>query len=95
MQTKRSAILFGLILIAFLLSGCATIPSRIPLPEKFCETAEIPDIPRAKFWGDEAPPFAPGVYGQSRETLMPEFPGIFGRELTCDILLCLRLTELD
>ena len=80
MKTKKLAILFVIISIAVLLSSCSTIPIRNPLPEKFGETAQIPNIPRAKFWGDEAPSFAGAVYGQSREKLMQEFPGIFGRE---------------
>lgn len=80
MKTKQLAILFIFILIACFLSSCALIPIRNPLPEKFGETAQIPNIPRAKFWGDEAPSFAGAVYGQSREKLMHDFPGIFGRE---------------
>jgi len=80
MKSKKLSILFVIISIVLLLSSCATIPIRNPLPEKFGETAQIPGIPRAKFWGDEAPPFAGAVYGQSREKLMQEFPGVFGRE---------------
>jgi predicted patatin/cPLA2 family phospholipase len=80
MKTKQSAILLAFISMVCLLSSCAGIPIRNPLPEKFGETAQIPNIPRAKFWGDEVPPFAGEVYGESREKLMQEFPGVFGRE---------------
>ena len=80
MKTKRSTILFVFVSVAFLLSSCGTIPIRKPLPQEFGDTAQIPDIPRARFWGDAVPPFAKAVYGQSREKLMQEFPAVFGRE---------------
>jgi predicted patatin/cPLA2 family phospholipase len=80
MKTKHSSILFVYIFIAFLISGCSTIPIRSPLPEKFSMTAQIPDIPRARFWGDEVPSFFGAVVGQSSEELMQAFPGIYGRE---------------
>jgi predicted patatin/cPLA2 family phospholipase len=76
----QSAIFFAFISVALILSSCATVPTRNPLPEKFSETAQIPNIPRAKFWADEAPSFAAAIYGQPREKLMQQFPAIFGRE---------------
>jgi predicted patatin/cPLA2 family phospholipase len=80
MKTKPSATLFVFIVIAFLLCSCATVPRRNPLPEKFGDTAQIPDIPRAKFWGDESPSFFRANVGQSRDKLMQQFAGVFGRE---------------
>ena len=80
MKTKHSVILFVFISIVCLLSSCATIPTRNPLPEKFAETAQIPDIPRAKFWGDESPSFFKAIAGQPREKLMQQFPGVFGQD---------------
>ena len=55
MKTKKMVLLFAIILISFLLSGCATVPRRNPLPEKFSEIAQIPKIPLAKFWGLNPP----------------------------------------
>ncbi len=80
MKTKHSVILFVFIPVALLLSSCATIPDRNPLPAKFGDAARIPDLPRARFWGDKTPSFFEAVVGQSREKLMQDFPGIFGRE---------------
>ena len=80
MKTKRSTILFVFISVVFLLNSCGTIPIRKPLPQEFGDTAQIPGIPRARFWGDAVPPFAKTVYGQSREKLMQEFPAVFGCE---------------
>ena len=82
MKTKHSVVLFVFILMACLLSSCSTIPIRKPIPEKFGDTAQIPGIPRAKFWGDEAPSFYRAIVGQSRQKLMQQFPGIFGQEHT-------------
>jgi predicted acylesterase/phospholipase RssA len=82
MKTKHSVVLFVFILMACLLSSCSTIPIRKPIPEKFGDTAQIPGIPRAKFWGDEAPSFYRTIVGQSREQLMQQFPDIFGQEHT-------------
>jgi len=79
-KTKQSAILFVLILFAVLLTSCSTALVRKPLPEKFGNTAQIPDIPRARFWGDHVPPFFEAVAEQSREKLKQQFPGVFGRK---------------
>ncbi len=81
MKTRLWAILILLGgLIAFIAVGCGTIPIRTPLPKKYGDTARIPDIPRARFWGDKIPSFFQAVVGQPREKLMAEFPGIFGKE---------------
>lgn len=82
MRTKHSTALFVFIAVVFLVSSCSTIPVRNPLPGKFSDTAQIPGIPRAKFWGDEAPSFFKSVVGQSREKLIQQFPDIFGQKHT-------------
>ncbi len=79
MKTSLIAALTMLTLTTFFLSGCGTIPTRNPLPEALGDQAQIPGIPRAKFWGDETPNFAGAVLGQSREKLKAQFPGIMGR----------------
>jgi hypothetical protein len=65
MKTKRSTILFIFVFVSvvFLLNSCGTIPIRKPLPQESGDTAQIPDIPRARFWGDAVPSFAGAVYG--------------------------------
>ncbi len=82
MKSKRSVFFFVFILTAWFLAGCATVPTRNPLPEKFGDEAQIPDIPRAKFWGDRSPSFFKAVAGQPREKLKQQFPGVFGNEHT-------------
>jgi predicted patatin/cPLA2 family phospholipase len=41
-----------------ILTGCASVPERQPLPPEYTLKAEIPGIPAARFWGDEWPTFA-------------------------------------
>ncbi len=69
-----------LIAMIFLLSSCAAIPIRKPLPEKLGETARIPGIERARIWGDENPMYFQEWFSQSREELMKRYPGVMGRE---------------
>ena len=38
------------------MTACASVPKRNPVPEEWAETATIPGIPYARFWGDGLPP---------------------------------------
>lgn len=80
MKFKLSGVVLLFLLIAMLLNSCGMVPIRNPLPEQLGDEAAIPDIPRARFWGDEAPPFFTSLIGQPREKLKAQFPGIFGKE---------------
>ena len=44
--------------LLLILTGCASMPERHPLPPEYTLKAEIPGIPEARFWGDEWPTFA-------------------------------------
>jgi len=46
---------FALLLV---LTGCASVPERHPLPPEYTLAATIPGIPEARFWGDEWPKFS-------------------------------------
>ncbi len=37
------------------IQSCASVPKRNPVPEELSRTAQIPDIPYARIWGDELP----------------------------------------
>jgi predicted acylesterase/phospholipase RssA len=80
MKIRSSTLLFIILALAFFLHGCGTIPIRKPLPEEFGDTAKIPGIERARWWGDEAPALFKVIMGQPREKLRQEFPGIIGKE---------------
>jgi hypothetical protein len=79
---KRDRTLLFIIFTSMMLmiSSRATVPNRYPLPKEFGDTAQIPKIPWAKFWGDEAPPFSKLTLGQPREKIMKSFPKVFGTE---------------
>ena len=80
MNAKKWSCLCLLFSIVFFAIGCGTVPIRNALPEKYGDTAHVPGLPRARFWGDETPKFFQAIVGQPRETLKEEFPGIFGKE---------------
>ena len=82
MKTRQTVILIVSISLVCLALGCATVPVRNPLPEKYGDTAQIPGIPRARFWADETPSFFGAVVDQPREKLRQQFPAIFGQEHT-------------
>jgi len=48
--------IFFLILFLSITAGCATSITRVPLPERYQNIAQIPYIPDARFWGDTLPP---------------------------------------
>jgi hypothetical protein len=53
---SRTSLVVPLILSVLLVSGaCGSVPKRNPVPPEFGPTAEIPGIPGARYWGDEAP----------------------------------------
>ena len=44
--------------LLLVLTGCASVPERHPLPPEYTLAATIPGIPEARFWGDEWPKFS-------------------------------------
>ncbi|MFT5730015.1 MAG: hypothetical protein ACI8PB_004189 [Desulforhopalus sp.] len=70
-----------LLLAILLTSGCASPPVRSILPEKFINTAAIPGVPNARFWGDEWPEFSASIFkNKSTKELQERFPGVYGKE---------------
>jgi len=49
---------WGTVALLLILTGCASMPERHPLPPEYTLKAGIPGIPEARFWGDEWPTFA-------------------------------------
>ena len=60
--------------------GKLTGPPRKSLPQEFSEHAVIPSIPRARMWGDVAPPFSEEWFAMSQEEVQLQYPGIYGKE---------------
>ena len=48
--------------LAFVISGCATVPERHPLPPNLTADAKISGIQDARFWGDEWPQFSLTIF---------------------------------
>jgi predicted patatin/cPLA2 family phospholipase len=61
-------------------TGCGTIQERKPIPEHLAAEAEIPGIPNARAWGDDAPPYAEMWMNQSKEELSKKYGGVMGKE---------------
>jgi len=72
-------VLIALAVLSVLLAGCGTAATRNQVPEQYSETTEIPGIPRARFWGDAAPPWIEDWEKMSEDNARQEFPGVYGQ----------------
>lgn len=73
-------------LIAFImsiLSGCNSIPKRprVAPPEHLVEQASIPHVPKARFWGDETPPFVNQLLAMSNKEVAQAYPNLIHRKI--------------
>jgi len=68
------------LLALVLLHACASIPERNPLPMELADTAEIPNIPLARRWGDVPAPFQDEWLATPTDILQQQFQGIVGVE---------------
>ncbi|MFQ5757334.1 MAG: patatin-like phospholipase family protein [Acidiferrobacterales bacterium] len=53
---------------------------RNPVPAIYSAIAEVPGIPRARFWGDETPPYMKEWFAESKTHLQARYPAIIGRK---------------
>ncbi len=65
--------------IAVMAAGCSSVPERNPLPESVSEQAQIPDIPRARYWADAVPPETEEWFTLTKKELKALFPASFGQ----------------
>lgn len=77
---KRRFLLAALLVSIIIIQGCASTPDRNPVPKELYTQAKVPGVPRARFWGDEPPPFLKDVLAQSQADLEAGFPGVINRE---------------
>jgi len=68
-----------IVIASVLLAGCGTAPARKQVPEQFSETATIPGIPQARFWGDAPPPWVDEWENAGTAEIQQQFAGIYGR----------------
>jgi hypothetical protein len=60
--------------------GCTSMPQRTPLPTELTESAVIPGVPEARFWGDEWPRFSLQRFNTFTEgDFRANFPGIYAK----------------
>jgi predicted patatin/cPLA2 family phospholipase len=62
-----------------LVTACAHVPKRSPLPMEHIDDAEVLGIPRVRMWGDEAPPWDHDWFEKSRSEMKERYSGIYGR----------------
>ncbi len=66
-------------LMAFILTGCTSLPERNPLPESLSDVAVIPGIDGARYWADAPPPEIADWFQLSKEELKTRYPDTFGK----------------
>lgn len=80
MRHARQSVGGSAILVIALLSGCANLPERNPVPESLVPDATIPGIPRARVYGDIPPPDLDAFFGQTDAELAAALPGLIDTE---------------
>jgi len=60
-------------------AGCAHVPKRNPLPQTLVADAQIPDVPRARSWGDEPLPLADEWDTKTKDELKKKYGALFGK----------------
>lgn len=74
---KKVFLIYGCLVI--IATGCSTVPQRNPLPESLSEQAEIPGIPRARYWADSVPPETKEWFKFTKDALKTRYPAIYGK----------------
>jgi len=68
-----------LVVLLVLVSGCAQVPKRHPLPRNLVHSARIPGIPKARQWGDQSPRYADKWFATPVAKLKEHFPAVYGQ----------------
>ena len=81
-NARSSKVIFAVCAAVVIFQGCAVAPPRNnPLPGPLAEQAEIPGIPEARTWADEAPEYVEHWLEEaSEEEVRAEYEGIMDRE---------------
>jgi hypothetical protein len=69
-----------IIVCVALVSGCAQVPKRHPLPNALLNNASIPGMPRVRQWGDQPFDYAQQWFSMSRAELKEQFSAVFGKD---------------
>ena len=81
---RRSAgKIFGVVVVLIaIVTGCASVQVRNPVPENLSETVQISGIPRARVWGDEPPPYAKEWLNLPKSEIEKQYPALSRRFLS-------------
>lgn len=77
---RRSAgKIFGVVVVLIsIVTGCASVKVRHPVPEDLSDAAQISNIPRARVWGDEPPPYTKKWLNLPKSDIEKQYPALFG-----------------
>lgn len=76
----KKASQWSTVALLLILTGCASVPERHPLPPEYTLKAEIPGVPEARFWGDEWPTFASERFEEfTVADFQREYSGIYNK----------------
>ncbi|MGB5502689.1 MAG: patatin-like phospholipase family protein [Polyangiales bacterium] len=81
-STRASLRLSVLVPLLALVTACAHVPDRSPLPAEHADGAGVLGIPRARMWGDAPPPWEHDWFKRSKADLKERYSGIYGRPHT-------------
>ena len=65
-----------------LMTACAHVPERHPLPEEGVASATVLGIPRIRMWGDAPPDWEHKWLERTSEELKSRYPGVYGKQHT-------------
>jgi predicted patatin/cPLA2 family phospholipase len=68
------------LLLVILVQGCGSVPPRNGLPQELSEQAQIPGIPDARYWGDEAPQYTDEWFALSDAEIRKRYSAVYGAE---------------
>ena len=71
-----------LVPILALVTACAHVPERSPLPPEGADVATVLGIPRVRMWGDEPPQWVHEWFERSDGELKDRYPGVYGKPHT-------------
>ena len=64
--------------LVIIASSCSSAPQRNPLPEELSGQAQIPGIPKARYWADAVPPETEEWFKLSKNELKARYPAAYG-----------------
>ncbi len=71
---------FAAIAIFAVITGCASVPDRVPVPPELTLQAAIPGIPDARIWADEWPKFSEEIFAKFTDAdFRRVFPATYGK----------------